>query len=149
MDPVYKAQLIEAGHDVVELNPERKAQWISDLRSGKYQQGYGMLHYKYYGGADRYCCLGVACRTSGLESDPSGQGHIYHYGGEPSVPPKTVLDWFGFDRFNNTGEFRNTDAVCLAFPKLDSSMEYWELTALNDSGQWTFDEIADLIDYVF
>lgn len=47
-----------------------KANWLRDLRSGKYKQGEGHLIRKHFDGKGLvtigYCCLGVACKTQGL-----------------------------------------------------------------------------------
>lgn len=46
------------------LPPKFKARWLEALRSGKYEQTIGTLHYK-----SRYCCLGVACKIQGYSDD--------------------------------------------------------------------------------
>ena len=38
------------------MTPEFKAAWVAALRSGKYEQGRGVMRK-----GDRFCCLGVAC----------------------------------------------------------------------------------------
>jgi hypothetical protein len=38
-----------------------KQRWVSALRSGKYEQGRGMLRHKNDNGLDCFCCLGVLC----------------------------------------------------------------------------------------
>jgi hypothetical protein len=47
-----------------------KANWLRDLRSGKYKQGRGKLIESHFNGTGSvpigYCCLGVACKTQGL-----------------------------------------------------------------------------------
>ena len=41
------------------MNPQIKAQWVADLRSGQYEQGNGYLN------ADgKLCCLGVLCEQA-------------------------------------------------------------------------------------
>lgn len=39
------------------MNPSVKQAWLAALRSGEYEQGYGLLHPT----EDTYCCLGVLC----------------------------------------------------------------------------------------
>lgn len=39
------------------MNPEIKAKWLEALRSGKYEQGKGVLR----DAENRFCCLGVLC----------------------------------------------------------------------------------------
>jgi hypothetical protein len=43
------------------LDPEFKAKWLAELRSGKYSQTQGRLCDE-----DGYCCLGVAGKAAGL-----------------------------------------------------------------------------------
>lgn len=55
------------------LNPEFKAAWIANLRSGQYKQGNGALASTEYTEKDEpyitYCCLGIACITKGIDSE--------------------------------------------------------------------------------
>lgn len=44
---------------------ELKSKWTEALRSGKYEQGEGVLYDKE---SDSYCCLGVLCSIVGLSS---------------------------------------------------------------------------------
>lgn len=46
--------------DYTKMDPEIKAQWIADLRSGNFKQGSGHLKVKYSDSEEfLYCCLGV------------------------------------------------------------------------------------------
>jgi hypothetical protein len=49
--------------DEQKLNPEIKQKWCSALRSGKYEQGQGLLHDP---NDNTYCCLGVLRELTGL-----------------------------------------------------------------------------------
>ena len=53
------------------LDPEFKRNWVEALRSGEYQQGMNHLFDTGPSGPsqERYCCLGVACVTAGVEKD--------------------------------------------------------------------------------
>lgn len=42
------------------MNKTFKKKWVKALRSGKYEQGNGVLRMK-EDGEDKFCCLGVAC----------------------------------------------------------------------------------------
>ncbi len=60
---------------------EFKEKWIAALRSGEYEQGEIMLHYK-----GTFCCIGVACVISGyslLELDETGYAYSFKF---PRVP---------------------------------------------------------------
>lgn len=75
------------------LDPVFKAQWIAALRSGEYKQG---KHRLFKDGA--YCCLGVACKVSGLSDDDlkdyvyTGIIDVNHPGVLPQVLVKTFLN---------------------------------------------------------
>lgn len=43
------------------MKADLKAKWLEALRSGKYEQGSGVLR----DNADRFCCLGVLCDLAG------------------------------------------------------------------------------------
>lgn len=49
--------------DEQKLSPEIKAKWCAALRSGKYEQGQGLLHDP---NDNTYCCLGVLRELTGL-----------------------------------------------------------------------------------
>lgn len=99
--------------------------WVKALRSGKYKQGHMRLR-----DGDNFCCLGVLCDIYAKQHDVKWAGDR-HFGFQflngQCLLPMEVVDWAGFE---DTSPSANGKA----------------LTALNDSGQWTFDEIADLID---
>ena len=60
--------------------PEIKVQWVKALRSGKYEQGEGILRSK----ADNtYCCLGVLCDLriqAGVGEWLADSGYMSFYG---------------------------------------------------------------------
>ena len=41
-----------------------RARWVKALRSGKYEQGHGMLRY-----GNTFCCLGVACKVARIPNN--------------------------------------------------------------------------------
>ena len=43
------------------MNPEIKARWLRDLRSGEFKQGLNMLRNEI---DNEYCCLGVLCKSA-------------------------------------------------------------------------------------
>ena len=65
------------------MTPEMKQAWLDDLKSGEYKHGKHYLGHK-----DRFCCLGVLCRTIetkfpdllgdqfNVEEDPNGDVRV-------------------------------------------------------------------------
>ena len=123
------------------MNPVIKAQWVSDLRSGEYEQGKGALNRR-----GKLCCLGVLCEQAvkagvvGKEVDGEG---VYYGDFEASVLPDRVREWA---ELPDDVPFPNNPRVTL-----DDGGDA-SLAELNDGGtyeQHTFGEIADLIDAQF
>jgi hypothetical protein len=117
------------------MDPAVKEKWIEALRSGDYEQGKGALSI-----AGTYCCLGVLCEIAVKDGVPvvkSGDesGNAY-YDGRSELPPLSVVNW--------------------AFPGHDrdkwSIDGMWEITpdhhlpSLNDAQNWSFEQIADLVE---
>lgn len=108
--------------------------WIADLRSGKHEQGTGLLKR-----GDKYCCLGRLCDISGLGSfendiDVPLDNFISTNGELNScVLPESVMEWAGIKSDNG-----------LLYP-IPNYPHCRDLTGLNDSGK-TFVEIADIIE---
>ena len=125
------------------MNAELKAKWLTALRSGEYLQGEGRL----FNSQDTsYCCLGVLCDVSGVgqwddrayyvvEDDSSGW----------LLPNDMALDIFGATTMHGE-EYANQDGT-LPFKEREGLTV--TLTALNDSGEFTFDQIADVIEWAF
>lgn len=106
-----------------EEQKEHRRLWVAALRSGKYEQGRGVLRTA----NNQFCCLGVAC-------DISGVGHWSdereYYAGDDAkyaVLPRPVMAWLGLR--DTGGEFGRRDSL------IDQ----------NDGGK-TFAEIADIIE---
>lgn len=111
-------------------NRENIRKWVDALRSGEYRQGYGRLRSD---GSNAYCCLGVACDVSGVGR---WTGSLYETDGE--MPwgvsglelPNPVVRWLGLDDRDPYMESAGGDS----------------LSSLNDSENWDFDKIADLLE---
>lgn len=123
------------------MNPEVKAEWVKELRSGKYVKG---VNYLNTGGT--YCCLGVLSELAvkhGVMTriDHSDGPNCYRMvadidrGLHESYPPAALADWAG-------GEAR--DGVFRPSVEHDGVRVY--LDALNDRGELSFNDIADLIE---
>lgn len=106
------------------LNIKEFKTWIKSLRSGKYTQGKGSLQ------SDKgYCCLGVACKVL-IPEDKLNMFHGHLYGVMPTsqeYAPKWLRDI--------SNDFN-----------LKTNKDLW---MLNDCDDFTFDEIADLLELVY
>lgn len=119
-----------------------RATLIAALRSGEYKQGEGYLRrredYK-HAYATVYCCLGVACKISGLGSFDYTDAFITAEEGEVSSThlPGAVRKWLGFATDNGAlinGDMRTETALVVS-----------SLMDANDLGV-SFAQIADIIE---
>jgi hypothetical protein len=112
---------------------------IANLRSGKFQQTREVLC-----DGTGHCCLGVAYETAGYKAKLTPfrdrDVWVYYPGSATSILDPDFQKEIGMR--SPTGEFR-IDAY-VSENKLYAV--YQSLTALNDGG-FTFDQIADVIDY--
>lgn len=107
---------------------ENQKKWVKALRSGEYEQAKGALQTPL-----GFCCLGAGvkiCEKNGGSVPHEGEGGIFGFtlGRHPSV-----MKWLGLRQ--SCGEFNRV-----------VGNNYRALADLNDSGQWTFDQIADFIE---
>lgn len=114
------------------LTVQQKARkmWVKALRSGKFQQGYGKLHYENKDGEQKFCCLGVLCELAvkeGVISPSEKYNRDYEYDGADATLPEAVLDWVGIK--DDCG-----------------SMKKGSLVSRNDSRKYSFERIADIIE---
>lgn len=113
--------------------------WVNALRSGKYEQGKSYLRAK-NGNKEQFCCLGVACEIFreeiGGSWKPNGGGtmafvpsntRIFHGQMIDAVLPHPVMQWFKLRLYD--GMFGRTS-----------------LAELNDQENYTFNQIADVIE---
>jgi len=114
------------------MKQDIKELWVEALRSGRYEQGTGVLVNE-----ENYCCLGVLCDIAIREGLPlevsfNGDG-VKCFNGVGVYLPYAVREWAGLDRDN--------PRVYLSDDLSDES-----LSLLNDS--WvSFHQIADVIEY--
>jgi hypothetical protein len=115
---------------ILELNQDIVVPWVEALRSGEYEQGRATLFNKHY---NTFCCLGVmelVCNPS-VESDeeldelgtPEVLETPLRLKGASDLPQYSLEFHMGQDEFYKMG-----------------------LTALNDGLEYTFLEIADLLE---
>lgn len=120
------------------MNKENVAKLVAALRSGEYKQATLKLRRD-----EGYCCLGVACDVSKLGKWEKGE--YWHYvindgvevlESEMNLLPKTVAESLDI---KEGGLFR------YYYPNGREFMQ-WSLTELNDSYQFTFSQIADILE---
>lgn len=111
------------------IEPTKKniQKWVKALRSGKYKQGIFRLQSE----DDRYCCLGVACKEfigkkARVDSFGLLAGGIITNISQPNAP--------GWLTALNDNFFLKSGR---------------QITGLNDSGELTFDELADCLELVY
>lgn len=124
------------------MNQEVKAKWLTALRSGDYKQAQGALKDN-----TGFCCLGVLCDVYDKEhkqdnwtENSIGDGlHINSHG----LPSATVMKWAGLP----------TDETSLGDNNPKTSIPHSKYTTmrlgvadLNDSGNYNFNQIADIIE---
>lgn len=120
------------------MNQEVKQKWVDALRSGKYEQGSGILRYR-----DRFCCLGVLCDLYAQDHPEAkwaiGENpvslikyysfDVNEYSQVYYLSP-TIYEWAGLDEHNPIVVFQGKKRY---------------LADLNDMG-YDFKQIADLIE---
>ena len=120
---------------------DRVRSWTADLRSGKYEQGFGTLRQssRTVEGEYAYCCLGVACLH------PDAIVLDFTLSAYNLLPPDVVSLYCLTD---NCGTFVIDDASSLRLPTfLPVVGGGCSLAAMNDDGRRPFSEIADVIEY--
>jgi hypothetical protein len=107
-------------------NKEQVQQWVSALRSGKYKQTTGTLQ-----DSNGYCCLGVACDIFIPQHKIQTRFHSLNMCGECPMDQEYSPKWL--KRIN--GHFEKQTGI--------------EIVDLNDRHNFSFDEIADLLEAVY
>lgn len=107
--------------------------WVDALRSKDFKQAQKML----FNGNDSYCCLGVACEIQEIPKES-----LIHYrfpdGASSSVAPPS--DWF-----EETYGWK----IDQGFFDKKGNLNVVSLYQINDDWEWTFEQIADLIETVY
>lgn len=113
----------------------KRDEWIKALRSGEYQQGCEVLAKRDKEGDISYCCLGVY------------EGPVCGFSIDLIKPPRWLLEPIlrRFTCLNEIGSSPN--GVLIVFE--DNYHRSFSLASLNDSKQFTFAEIADIIEQVW
>lgn len=119
------------------MNQDIKKQWVEALRSGEYTQGKGRLH-----DGKNFCCLGVLCGITKNKThmDWEHRGNHYTFNGESGLLPGIVADACEIGGTNNPSSIPLTVLV---------DEEEYDIDELNDLYDWTFNDLADLIEEQF
>jgi hypothetical protein len=91
------------------MNPQVKAQWLTALRSGEYEQAKGALH-RLTASSDEdgeervagWCCYGVLCDVAAKNGvqvirKSDSDREFEYFDGDMSWLPTKVYDWAGLD----------------------------------------------------
>lgn len=128
------------------MNKEIKARWIQALRSGNYAQGKYNLRRQ-----DSYCCLGVLCDIVKDEvnynwlpvDDSLGTFYkIYKIDQADEILPESVAIYAGLNDCSP-----QVGVICTC--EDEERVEYLQIANLNDSGDYSFEQLADLIEKQF
>lgn len=129
------------------MNPEIKAQWLKDLRSGEFTQIQSRLT-----DGEGYCCLGVLCeqavKAGVIDKKTTSSGDGFAYGTDATFRsevalPEAVQDWANLDA-DPYVTFDHNFAGEGCEPDIQTLTE--ALSGANDDMEKTFSEIADLIE---
>lgn len=128
------------------LNPIEKAEWTKQLRSGSFAQGKRLLkkeeHNEFI-----YCCLGLLCEMNKIPSNEhytSDKVWAFEFEGnekQRGLPSEHFMQDKGF--LDNSASFYYDFTLFGNLFVIRTS-----LATLNDEG-FTFNQIADVIDYFF
>lgn len=114
------------------MNPEIKEKWCQALESGEYKQGTGRLRV-----GNEYCCLGVLADLAtrqGVIPSPALYGSEYQYDGSAFILGGTIVVWAS----NEDDRFKEDVTVQVNGKDIT-------LASLNDSGEYSFIDIARII----
>lgn len=144
------------------MKNENTAALVAALRSGEYVQGTGHLVTRQDNGDPAYCCLGVGSVVAGVRrgyyDGESGQwvDDFGMFDGCRDLAPEPLIEWLGLSI--NDRDMEDGWTVYLDWPEHMSvrsgttngvspaAASVDQLATLNDGG-FTFDQIADLIEY--
>ncbi len=128
------------------LPPEVKAKWLEALRSGRYTQCNGRLHKNGVG----HCCLGVLCEVMELpqeavQHEPGYSFQVMRYAYKGATASDVLPSGLAHDLGITGAGTLNHPVPNPAAP----SNPFHALWELNDSGDFSFAQIADIIEEQF
>lgn len=132
------------------MDPEIKAEWIADLRSGNFNQGRNgylcQVDHDYIQGAEtgrKYCCMGVLADQAARKSiidPPTPFDSGFEYDGNDQYLSAKICEWSGLPESDD-------DLLADEIQSLLASMnDGHEHSAASDMERKTFSEIADWIE---
>ncbi len=124
---------------MTKLKEEFKQKWLTALRSGEYKQCTG--HLELDGG---YCCLGVALKVQYPDAHPELH-HAFLY--EDELPAmEDAIEWWTEEPELNA-QIKNPVVMIEGIDEDgDKALVPRHLSELNDDENYTFAQIADLIE---
>ena len=107
------------------MNKEVKKRWLEALRSGKFKQAQGFLHLFDKSRHHTYCCLGVLCKTEGLQASKNTCSVGYSFEGEESCTgiPSKFLEKIGLQQYNESTLINMNDGDKLNFTEIANWIE--------------------------
>jgi hypothetical protein len=111
--------------------------WLKELESGNYEQAEGVLC-----DGTGFCCLGVACEFLGTYKQEVDERVYYGVNPEEGEAPEEV--YMKLDLYDGCGSLNKDRLPEEVFEKLDE-FDIHSLAEMNDSGQYTFRDIAAFI----
>lgn len=129
------------------MNPQIKQRWVEALRSGEYKQGRCALRSVGPDGDEQFCCLGVLADLAARDGidgwhppEPGGELYRWRYGDDSfswtGALPTVVSEWAGTSNSN----------TLVRVPDPPFRDQPVDLITLNDSLEWSFEQIADVIE---
>lgn len=120
----------------IQMNEIIKKEWINELRSNKWKQGYGKLGYK-----KERCCLGVLCEIAikhGIIATPKITELALQYDESISLLPRTVFIWAELNSRDPQVELQELHGDY-------NRIRFTTLSSLTDS-KMSFELISDIIE---
>ena len=122
------------------MKADIKTRWVTALKSGDYPQGFGYLSvYDRDSETNTYCCLGVLCELAVADGFvvKSSISDVRLYDDDDCSLPFAVVDWAGLHEIN--------PRVLVDGDESDADGKA-HLSEINDSHDYSFTKIADLIE---
>lgn len=157
------------------MDPELKAKWVAELRSGNHVQGQKALKYRFPHKKTQMCCLGVYASTcTNVKQTVRENGELdFAYQKVKALPDSARITTFIGESVNSTTLLNGDASILLtteqakdhkglprtySFVGMDTLFEIYDrygmverynLPGMNDDpdGFFDFNKIADIIDY--
>ena len=126
------------------MDPIIKAQWLKDLRSGRFTQMKQLLR-GVVNDKPRYCCIGVLCNKIGKWTVLTEETPNLYWQPNSGIDFNTGVPDNGDNLFNSTSD--SLSVTELPESLLGLPEDVWIFLArLNDEESWTFEEIAEWVE---